>query len=90
MFNFDELAALAKSDPQAFEDRRQQLIADEILKAPADQQSKLLVLQRELDETRSRIGGERFLKYCMHRIKDNLDDLDDQFRCVQAIVAGSR
>lgn len=86
MFNFDELATLAKSDPQAFEARRQQLIADEILKAPADQQQKLLVLQRELDETRSRIGGERFLNYCWNRISDNLDDLDDQFRCIQTLI----
>lgn len=66
MFNFDEMTTLAKTDPQAFEARRTQLIADEIAKAPQEQREKLVSLQRELDEVRSKLSGESFLQYCMH------------------------
>ncbi len=87
MFNFEELASLAKTDPQKFEERRRQLINEEILKAPAEHRETLIHLQRDLDTKRSELGGAKFLTYCMTQINNNLEDLEDQFRCMQVIVS---
>jgi hypothetical protein len=50
---FDEWAALAKSDPQAFETQRRQVIDRAIRAAPAARQQKLHRIQWKLDQIRS-------------------------------------
>lgn len=50
---FDEWAALAKQDPQAFERQRRQVIDRAILAAPADRQPQLRRVQWKLDQIRS-------------------------------------
>ena len=48
-FNFDDWAALAKSDPQAFEEKRRAVIEQVIAAAPGRQQARLRGLQWRLD-----------------------------------------
>ena len=50
--NFDEWAALALSDPQAFEVQRQEVIDRAIRAAPAARQEKLRRIQWKLDQIR--------------------------------------
>jgi hypothetical protein len=50
---FDEWAALAKSDPQAFETQRRQVIDRAIRAAPAARQQQLRRIQWKLDQIRS-------------------------------------
>lgn len=50
--NFDEWAALAQSDPRAFEARRSQVIDQAIRKAPAHKQQRLRCIQWRLDTIR--------------------------------------
>lgn len=51
-FNFDEWQQLAKSDPEAFEKRRQQAIDELITSAPGQQQHRLRGLQWRVDMER--------------------------------------
>ena len=50
--NFDEWVHLARSDPQAFEAQRIQVIDRAILKAPAHKQQRLRCMQWKLDQIR--------------------------------------
>lgn len=50
--DFDEWAALAKSDPQAFETQRRQVIDRAIRAASADRQQRLRRIQWKLDRIR--------------------------------------
>lgn len=56
-FDFDEWAALAKKDPEAFEVRRQQEIARVIADAGPDRQARLKGLQWQLDANRKLSGN---------------------------------
>ena len=85
-FDFDELSRLAKIDPEMFELRRQELIHSEILKAPESHQGKLLTLQKMLDQKRKTFDSFEFIHYCAMKINENLEDIDDQWRCIQAIA----
>ena len=51
--NFDDWAALAKSDPETFEVRRKEVIRQLIQSAPVDQQHRLECLQWKIDQVRS-------------------------------------
>lgn len=84
-FDFDELSRLAKADPEMFELTRQQLIHAEIAKAPEAHQRGLL--QRELDAKRKTMDSAQFINHCMSRVNENLENLEDQWRCVRAIAA---
>lgn len=53
-FNFDQWCALAKSDPEAFEAKRQALIEQTITGAPAHMQQRLRGLQWRVDMERKR------------------------------------
>ena len=86
-FDFDELCRLAKEDPEMFELTRQQLIHAEIAKAPESHQKALLELQRELDAKRKTMDSAQFINHCMSRVNENLENLEDQWRCVRAIAA---
>jgi hypothetical protein len=55
-FDFDEWAALARADSDAFERRRQELIAAVIAAAPAEHQQRLRGLQFRIDLERQRSG----------------------------------
>ena len=85
-FDFDEFARLAKTDPEMFELRRRQILNSEILKAPVGQQEKLLRFQKQLDDRRASTDGQSFINYCMKQVSQNLEDLEDQWRCIQAIA----
>jgi len=50
--DFDQWAALAASDPEAFETRRAQLIDATIRRAPAGKQQRLRCLQWKVDQVR--------------------------------------
>ena len=51
-FKFDEWAALAESDPAAFERKRKEVLDAEILKAPVASRNNLRMLQMECDAIR--------------------------------------
>lgn len=85
-YDFDELSRLAKSDPEMFELRRQQIIMGEISKAPPEQQEKLLRFQKGLDEVRATTDSKGFIKHCMEKVVENLDDLQDQWNCINALA----
>lgn len=85
-FNFDELSKLAKTDPEMFELRRNQLIQTEISKAPEHLQEGLLRMQKQLDQTRASTDSFSFIKYCMTQVSENLENLEDQWRCIRAIA----
>jgi hypothetical protein len=53
-FDFDEWAALAQSDPQAFESRRLALIEDYLGQFPSPEQRRLRGLQFRIDMERRR------------------------------------
>ena len=82
-FNFDELSKLAKTDPEMFELRRNQLIQTEISKAPEHLQEGLLRMQKQLDQTRASTDSFSFIKYCMTQVSENLENLEDQWRCIK-------
>jgi len=65
---FDEWAALAKSDPQAFERQRRQVIDRAILAAPADRQQQLRRVQWKLDQIRSTSRTPMVACLRMHRL----------------------
>jgi hypothetical protein len=52
-FNFDEWAALYNTDPVGFENRRKELLANEITKAPVKSRNTLRVIQMECDVIRN-------------------------------------
>lgn len=51
--DFDEWAALAQSDPQAFEAHRHHIIDKAIMRAPTHRQHRLRCLQWKLDQIRN-------------------------------------
>lgn len=55
-FNFEEWAALAREDGEAFERRRQQLIEGMLAAAPERMQRRLRGLQFQIDLERERAG----------------------------------
>ncbi len=57
MQDFDEWAALAKSDPAAFEARRQATIEAYLSAAPAENQQRLRGLQFRIDMERQRASN---------------------------------
>ncbi len=54
-FDFDEWVALAKGDPEAFEQRRTQLLQTAIRKAPDGNRSRLEGLQFQIDMIRQKM-----------------------------------
>ena len=55
--DFDEWAALAKSDPEAFEQRRREAIETYIAAAPAEHQQRLRGVQFRVDMERARASN---------------------------------
>jgi len=51
--DFDAWSALARSDPQAFEDSRTRIIDEAILRAPAHKQQRLRRMQWKLNQIRN-------------------------------------
>jgi len=51
--DFDTWSALARSDPQAFEDCRDRIINEAIQRAPAHKQQRLRRMQWKLDQIRN-------------------------------------
>jgi hypothetical protein len=62
-FNFEEWASLAKNDPQAFEAKREEIIAQFIAGASPRMQSRLRGLQWRIDMDRRRASNP--LSSCM-------------------------
>lgn len=52
--DFEQWSQLARRDPEAFEDRRRELIDAVIARAPQDRQQRLRGLQWRVDQVRSR------------------------------------
>jgi len=55
--DFDEWAALAKTDPEAFEQRRREAIEAYIAEAPAEHQQRLRGVQFRVDMERARASN---------------------------------
>ena len=51
-FDFDAWAALARNDPQAFEEKRNDILEGAIQQAPVQRQQRLRHLQWKLDQVR--------------------------------------
>lgn len=56
-FDFDDWAKLARSDPAAFDLRREEFIAAQIERHPAERRERLVCLQWRLDEERQRTSS---------------------------------
>lgn len=50
--DFDEMLALAKTDPASFEAKREEYIESFLTSVPADKQTRLRGLQWQIDQTR--------------------------------------
>ena len=74
-----DLSYLGTLDETSFEAERCRLIANELLKVAPERRKKLVILQMELDQVRDKVSPEEFMRYCMARISENLENLGDQF-----------
>ena len=74
-----DLSYLGTLDETSFEAERCRLIANELLKVAPERRKKLVILQMELDQVRDKGSPEEFMRYCMARISENLENLGDQF-----------
>ncbi|MEN8107987.1 MAG: DUF3135 domain-containing protein [Pseudomonadota bacterium] len=66
--NFDAWAALASSDPEAFEQQRRQVIDHAIRQAPARRQQRLRGVQWQLDQIRASARTPMIACLHMHRM----------------------
>jgi hypothetical protein len=57
LIDFNQWAQLAKSDPEAFEAKRAQLIEETILRMPAHKQQRMRCLQWKIDQVRRQAGN---------------------------------
>lgn len=57
LVDFDQWAALAKSDPEAFEAKRAQAIEALIQRLPEHKQQRMRCLQWKIDQVRGRAGN---------------------------------
>lgn len=80
VFNFDEWAQLAKSDPAEFERHRKAVIADAIAAAPAAQQLKLHQLQWKLDAIRATNTPLGALLKMQEMMWDSFLNMNDQLQ----------
>jgi len=81
-FNFDEWAALAKTDPAEFERRRKEATSAVIASAPAELQLKLHQLQWKLDgihQTNTPIGALLKMQSMMW---DSFLNINDQLQAL--------
>jgi hypothetical protein len=85
-FDFDNLAALAQNNPQAFEVERKRLIRAALREVPESSRARCEALQDELDAARLTMTPERFMAELAARMQANLDDLEDQMRAVVTLV----
>ena len=85
-FDFDNLAALAQNNPQAFEVERKRLIRAALRAVPESSRARCEALQDELDVARLTMTPERFMAELAHRMQTNLDDLEDQMRAIVTLT----
>lgn len=72
-FNFDEWAALAKTDPPAFAQRRAAVIEAVIANAPLERQQQLRRLQWRIDMERQRCSNP--MHACIHLFNKMWDSM---------------
>lgn len=82
-FDFDLMALTYQKDPILFELYRVAILNDAIINSNPDKREVLLELQRSLDEKRSKVSSEEFLNYCIGRISENLENIEDLARCTK-------
>lgn len=75
----DPLAKLLTLDPNSieWEAERCRIIGGAIAEAPEEHRSKLMVLQRKLDEKRESCSGEEFIGFISHLMSELADNLED-------------
>jgi len=57
LVDFDQFSRLAKSDPEAFEARRAELIEEMIQRLPEHRQQRMRCLQWKIDQVRNQAGN---------------------------------
>jgi len=57
LIDFDQFSKLAKSDPEAFEAKRAEVIEQMILRMPAHKQHRMRCLQWKIDQVRKQAGN---------------------------------
>jgi len=57
LVDFDQWASLAKTDPEAFEARRAEVIEDMIQRMPAHKQHRMRCLQWKIDQVRNQASN---------------------------------
>ncbi|HED18949.1 MAG TPA: DUF3135 domain-containing protein [Gammaproteobacteria bacterium] len=57
LIDFDQFSKLAKSDPEAFEARRAELIEEVIQRMPVDKQHRMRCLQWRIDQVRKQASN---------------------------------
>jgi len=81
-----DLSYLANLSETQFEAERYRLIKAEIEKAPTPVlKKKALALQFELDALRETLSTEDFLQSIAHRIRDNLENIEDQIQYAKSV-----
>ena len=82
-FNFDLMALTYQQDPILFELYRVAILNDAIINSTPNKREVLLELQKSLDEKRSNVSSQEFLNYCVGRISENLENIEDLARCTK-------
>jgi hypothetical protein len=82
----EDLSYLSMLDDTSFEAERNRLIANEILKAPAERRKKLVLLQMQLDQVRDKVSSEQFMRHCMALITENMENLSDQLVLLKSVI----
>ncbi len=83
-FNFDEWAALAKTDPAAFAQHRADVIAAEIASAPLERQPQLRRLQWRIDMERQRCSNP--MHACIHLFNKMWDSVYSERGLLNALL----
>ena len=73
-------------NPAAFEAERSAMIEEMLADVPEQHREKYRALQMELDRARAVMSPEKFMNFLGMRMQENLADLQDQLRAVQAIA----
>ena len=83
-FNIDEWAALAKTDPEAFAQRRADVIEAIIASAPLDRQQQLRRLQWRIDMERQRCRNP--MHACIHLFNKMWDSVYSENGLLNALL----
>ena len=73
-------------DAVAFEAERSAIIEEMLASIPEKHREKCRALQSELDAARNKMNSDQFMQFLIMRVQENIADMLDQFRAIQAIA----